>query len=124
MVFSSKTTLVLGASPRPERFSNEAVRTLLRSNITVIAVGKRETDLGYIRIRKGMPRDISGVHTVTLYLSAKNQKEYYDYILSLKPSRIIFNPGTFNPELARIAVINGITVVNECILVMLSNGTY
>jgi uncharacterized protein len=124
MVLSTKTTLVLGASPRPERFSNEAIRTLLRLNIPVIAVGKRETDLGYIKIMKGMPHDISEVHTVTLYLSAKNQKEYYDFILSLKPSRIIFNPGTFNPELTRMAIKNGIKVVNECILVMLSNGTF
>jgi predicted CoA-binding protein len=124
MALSRKTTLVLGASPRPERFSNEAIRTLLGSNIPVIAVGKRETDLGYIKIRKGMPQDIRKVHTVTLYMSAKNQQEYYDFILSLKPKRIIFNPGTFNPELTRMAVKNGITVVNECILVMLSNGTF
>ena len=124
MVLSDKTTLVLGASPRPDRFSNEAIRKLLSFNIPVIAVGKRENDLGYIKIRKGMPHDISGVHTITLYLSAKNQKEYYEYILFLNPSRIIFNPGTFNPELTGIAEKKGITVVNECILVMLNNGTF
>jgi predicted CoA-binding protein len=124
MLLSSKTTLVLGASPRPDRFSNEAIRTLLDSNIPVIAVGKREKDLGYIKIRKGIPKDISGVHTITLYLSAKNQEEYYDFILSLKPKRIIFNPGTFNPELTRMALKNRITVINECILVMLNNGTF
>ena len=124
MVSSIKTTLVLGASPRPERFSNEAIRTLLDANIPVIAVGKRETDLGYIKIRKGMPLDISRVHTIALYLSEKNQEEYYDLILSLKPKRIIFNPGTFNPELIRMAVKNGITVINECILVMLNDGTF
>jgi predicted CoA-binding protein len=124
MVLSNLTTLVLGASPRPERFSNEAIRKLLSCNIPVIAIGKRETDLGYIKIRKGMPRDIGGVHTITLYLSAKNQKEYYDYILSLSPSRIIFNPGTFNPELITMAVKKGITVINNCMLVMLNNGIY
>ena len=124
MVLSDKTTLVLGASPKPDRFSNEAIRNLLKFNIPVIAVGKRDTDLGYIQIRKGMPQDISGVHTVTLYLSAKNQKEYYDFILSLNPSRIIFNPGTINPELSGMAVKKGITVVNECMLVMLNKGTF
>jgi predicted CoA-binding protein len=124
MVLSDNTTLVLGASPKPERFSNEAIRKLLKYKIPVIAVGKRDRDLGYIQIRKGLPEDISGVHTITLYLSAKNQKEYYDFILSLNPSRIIFNPGTINPELAGMAVKKGITVVNECMLVMLNKGTF
>jgi predicted CoA-binding protein len=124
MVSFNKTTLVLGASPKPERFSNEAIRRLLKYNIPVIAIGKRETDLGYIKIRKGTPADISRVHTITLYLSAKNQKEYYNFILSLHPSRIIFNPGTFNPELADMAAKKGIEVVNECMLVMLGNNTF
>jgi hypothetical protein len=124
MLLSGKTTLVLGASPNPERFSNEAIQKLLNCNIPVIAVGKRETDLGYIKIRKGMPQDISGVHTVALYLSAKNQKEYYDFIFSLNPSRIIFNPGTFNKELISMALKRGIKVVNDCMVVMLNKGIF
>jgi predicted CoA-binding protein len=119
-----KTTLVLGASPKPERFSYDAIRSLRKNNIPVIALGKREADLGDLMIRKGMPEDITGIHTVTLYLSAANQKEYYNYILSLKPQRIIFNPGTTNPELAEIAIDAGITVVNDCMLVMLNKGIY
>jgi predicted CoA-binding protein len=119
-----KTTLVLGASARPERFSNEAIRSLQKNNIPVVALGKREVDLGDIRIRKGMPDDITGIDTITLYLSAANQKEYYSYILSLHPRRIIFNPGTVNPELAAMARKKGIMVVNACILVMLKNGNY
>jgi len=119
-----KTTLVLGASPKPERFSYDAIRSLQKNNIPVIAIGKREADLGDIKIRKGTPDDISGVHTVTLYLSAANQKEYYDFIFSLKPKRIIFNPGTTNPELAEMARKKCIEVVNECILVMLNKGTF
>ena len=119
-----KTTLVLGASPKPERFSYDAIRSLQKKRIPVIAVGKREVDLGDIIIRKGMPDDINGVHTVTLYLSAANQKEYYNFILSLHPQRIIFNPGTANPELAEIASGKGIKVVNACMLVMLKKGTF
>jgi uncharacterized protein len=119
-----KTTLVLGASARPERFSYEAIRSLQKNNIPVIALGRRESDLGDIKIRKGMPDDITGVHTVTLYMSAANQKEYYSYILSLKPKRIIFNPGTINPELEELALKNGIKVVNECMLVMLDRGLF
>jgi uncharacterized protein len=121
---SAKTTLVLGASPKSERFSNEAIRELLNFDIPVIAVGKRESDLGYVRIRKGMPQDISRVHTIALYLSAKNQKEYYDYIFSLNPPRIIFNPGTFNKELMSLALSRGIKVVNDCTVVMLNKGTF
>jgi uncharacterized protein len=119
-----KTTLVLGASPNPERFSYEAIRALQRNGNPVIAVGKREADLGNIRIMKGIPNNIKEVHTITLYLSARNQREYYSFILSLKPERIIFNPGTINPELAEMASKNSIEVVNGCMLVMLNKGTF
>jgi uncharacterized protein len=119
-----KTTLVIGASSKPERFSYDAIRSLQKNNIPVIALGRREADLGDIKIKKGIPDDITGVHTITLYISAANQKEYYGLILSLKPKRIIFNPGTVNPELAGLALKNGIKVVNECILVMLDRGLF
>jgi predicted CoA-binding protein len=120
----AKKTLVLGASPKPERFSYEAIRSLQRNKIPVVALGKREADLCDIRIRKGMPGFITGVHTVTMYLSARYQVEYYSFILSLKPRRIIFNPGTFNPELARMAIQNGIEVVDDCMLMMLNRGLF
>ncbi len=119
-----KTTLVLGASPKPDRFAYKAVRSLQRRNIPVIAIGRRDFDLEGIKIRKGKPEDIGPVHTVTLYLNPNNQKEYYDYILSLGPSRIIFNPGTWNPELAEMAAGEGIKVVNDCMLIMLNNGKF
>jgi uncharacterized protein len=119
-----KTTLVLGASHNPERFSYKAVRQLQAGNIPVIALGRRNADLGNIQIRKGMPDDITGVHTVTMYLSAANQKEYYDFIFSLRPERIIFNPGTINPELQAIARQKGIEVITDCMLVMLRNGSF
>ncbi|MCF8223034.1 MAG: CoA-binding protein [Bacteroidales bacterium] len=119
-----KTTLVLGASPKPDRFAYKAVRSLQRRNIPVIAIGRKDADLDGIRIRKGKPDKIGSVHTVTLYLNAKNQAEYYDYILSLNPRRIIFNPGTRNPELADMARKKGITVVEDCMLIMLNNGRF
>lgn len=119
-----KITLVLGASPNPERFANKAVRSLQKKKIPVIAVGRREADINGIRIKKGMPESLGYVHTVTLYMSAKNQEEYFDYILSLNPKRLIFNPGTTNPVLAEAAKLKGIEVVNDCILVMLNNGKF
>jgi uncharacterized protein len=119
-----KTTLVLGASAKPERFSYDAVRSLQRNNIPVIAIGRRDADLGDIKISKNMPEGITGIHTVTLYMSAANQKEYYSSIFSLNPKRIIFNPGTINPELAELARKKGIEVVDACMLVMLNKGTF
>ncbi len=119
-----KVTLVLGASPNPDRFSYKAVRSLQRRNLPVIAIGRRDVDLGNLKIRKGMPDDIGNVHTITLYMNSRNQKEYYKYILSLHPQRIIFNPGTTNQELADMAKKEGIEVVNDCMLVMLNTGRF
>ena len=119
-----KVTLVLGASPNPDRFAYKAVRSLQRRNLPVIAIGRRDIDLGNLKIRKGMPDDVGTVHTVTIYMNARNQKEYYDYIFSLNPKRIIFNPGTTNPELADAAKKKGIEVVEDCMLVMLNTGKF
>ena len=119
-----KVTLVLGASPNPDRFAYKAIRSLQRRNLPVIAIGRRDVDLGTLKIRTGMPDDIGIVHTITLYMNAKNQKEYYDYILTLHPKRIIFNPGTSNTELADLAKKAGIEVINDCMLVMLNTGKF
>jgi predicted CoA-binding protein len=119
-----KITLVLGASPNPERYSLKAVRTLQSKNIPVIAIGRRDIDTDNLRIRKGLPDDIGPVHTVTLYLNAENQKEYYDYILSLHPRRVIFNPGTANSEFADMLKKENIEVVSDCMLVMLACGKF
>jgi predicted CoA-binding protein len=64
------------------------------------------------------------VDTVTLYLNSLHQKEYYNYILSLKPKRVIFNPGAENEELSKLAKDNGIQPIEACTLVMLSTGQY
>jgi uncharacterized protein len=119
-----KTTLVLGASAKPERFSYDAVRSLQRNNIPVIAIGRRDADLGDIKISKIFPEEMTGIHTVTLYMSASNQKEFYSSIFAVNPKRIIFNPGTINPELEEMAREKGIEVVNACMLVMLNRGIF
>jgi len=119
-----KTTLVLGASPNPERYSYRAVRSLLSRKMPVIAIGKRDFLKDDLKIRKGLPENVGPVHTVALYLNANNQKEYYDYILSLKPARIIFNPGTANIEFEDILRKQGIEVISDCMLIMLSCGKF
>lgn len=119
-----KVTLVLGASPNPERFAYKAIISLRRRNIPIVAIGRRDVDLGVLKIRKGMPEDIGPIHTISVYMNAKNQKEYYNYILSIHPKRIIFNPGTANKEFADIIKKEGIEVVNNCMLVMLNTGKF
>lgn len=119
-----KTTLVLGASPNPDRFSYKAIKSLRSRNIPVIAIGLRDSEIGDIKIRKQLPGDAEHVHTLALYMNAKNQAGYYDFILSLRPDRIIFNPGTWNAELAGMAQNKGIEVVDDCMLAMLGCGQF
>ncbi len=120
---SMKKTLVLGASPNPSRYSNIAVNRLTRHGHEVVPVGVREGEIAGIGIIKGRP-EVEGVDTITLYLNPKRQEEYYDYILALNPKRIIFNPGTENPELSRLAREQGIETEIACTLVQLSIGEY
>lgn len=116
-------TLVLGASDDPGRYSNMAMRNLQSKGFGVLAVGKRGGNAYGMDIET-QPVPSDEIDTVTLYLNPGHQKAYYDYILSLKPRRIIFNPGTENEELEDLAAKNGIRVEEACTLVMLSTGQY
>lgn len=118
-----KKTIVLGASTNKSRASHQAVKQLAQQKHEVIPVGIREGEIAGIEIQQGTPRP-EDVHTLTLYLNPKRQEEYYDYILGLKPQRIIFNPGTENPELIQLAKEKGIEVEVACTLVMLSLDRY
>lgn len=120
---SSKTTLVLGASGNPARYSNLAINKLRRFNHPVVAIGKRTGKVADTNVETAM-RQIDDIDTVTLYLNPANQKQYYQYIMDLKPKRIIFNPGTENEELAQMAREKGIEPIEACTLVMLSTGQY
>lgn len=118
-----KKTLVLGATPNPERYAYLATMRLAKYGHEVVPVGIRKGEIEGIEIIEGKP-DVGAVDTVTLYIGEARQPEYYDYILSLQPKRIIFNPGTENPELMRLAQAQGIETVEGCTLVMLSIGAY
>src|ERR687884_532255 len=123
MVLQKKKTMVLGASPNPMRYSYLAAVRLSSHKHPVVAIGKREGNIADIPVIKEHPQ-LDDVHTITLYLNANNQKQYYDYIMSLHPKRIIFNPGAENPELAKMAAAQGIQAIEACTLVMLSTGQY
>ena len=118
-----KKTLVLGASDNPARYSYLAIHRLLSHGHPVVAIGKKNTLVSSIPVETEK-KDFDDIHTVTLYLNPVRQKEYYDYILSLYPKRIIFNPGAENDELAELAKNRGFDVQEACTLVLLSIGKY
>jgi len=122
---SDYKTIVLGATTNPARYAYVATQRLLDRNIEVIPVGIRKGAAAGIPIRNDLPI-IEEVHTITLYLNAEVQKSYYDYILSLKPQRVIFNPGTENTELYGILKreLPETKIEVACTLVLLSIGNY
>jgi predicted CoA-binding protein len=119
----SGKTVVIGATENTSRYSNMAVKSLLRHGKEVAAVGLKEGEIDGVKIHSDKPA-IENVDTITMYVGPKNQPPLYDYILSLKPKRIIFNPGAENDELGKMAEEKGIEVVEACTLVMLSVGNY
>ena len=120
---AKKKTVVLGASDNPARYSFLALNRLKGHGHPIVAIGRKEAVVSGIPIQVGTPAE-NGVDTVTLYLNPTHQKMYYDYIISIKPRRIIFNPGTENDELASLAERNGIKTLEACTLVMLATGQY
>jgi predicted CoA-binding protein len=122
-VADDRITLVLGASPNPVRFSHKAVKSLLRHEKKVVAVGFKKGLIAEEEILVGQPH-IDNVHTVSIYIGSSRQTDYYDYIFSLNPKRVIFNPGTVNPEFMGKLKNKGIEPISECMLVMLSDEEY
>lgn len=120
---ATKKTLVLGASTNSTRYSYLAVNRLSSKNHPVVAIGLKEGKVGNVDIVKGQPAE-TDIDTITLYLNEHNQKAYYEYILSLKPRRIIFNPGAENYELEEMAKKQGIETMEACTLVLLATGQY
>lgn len=118
-----KKTLVLGASENPERYSNKAILKLRSKGHPVVAIGKRKGKVEDVEIGTEQ-QPLEDIDTVTLYLNPDNQKPYYDYILSLHPKRIVFNPGTENAELEHMAEERGIEAQEACTLVLLATGQY
>lgn len=119
----SKKTVVIGASTNPERYGYKATVALQKNNHPTVPVGIREGEINGEKILLGKP-DIKDVDTVTLYVGPQNQPEWMDYVVGLKPKRVIFNPGTENSEFENLLIKNNIEPVEACTLVMLSIGNY
>lgn len=120
---TEKKTIVLGASTKPERISNKAVRLLKRNRVPTVPVGLRKGDIDGSAIQTEFPK-VGVFHTLTLYINPKRQAPYKQKIKGLKLKRVIFNPGTENPEWAEELSKNGIEVVENCTLVMLNNDMF
>lgn len=118
-----KKTLVLGASLKPERYSNIAINRLRNYNHDVKAFGLREGEVSGVTIDTELSQ-YEEIDTVTLYLNPKRQKAYYNYIIGLNPKRVIFNPGTENPEFYKLLDETNIEYEAACTLVLLGTGQY
>lgn len=118
-----RKTLVIGASENPERYSFQAVNRLLKFNHEANALGLKAGIISGVTIDTGMP-NYEGIDTITLYINPQRQPAYYDYILSLHPKRVIFNPGTENPEFEALLRKENIEALEACTLVLLSTGQY
>lgn len=119
----NKKTLIIGASENPGRYSNMALKKLRAHGHDVVAIGKRNGQVDDVAIIQDK-QPLEDIHTVTMYMNDANQMEYEEYILSLKPKRIIFNPGAENYRLANKAALAGIETIEACTLVMLGTGQY
>ena len=122
-IMKNKKTLVLGATPKPEKYAFKAITMLVEKGHSVIAIGQNIGEVAGINIRtKNIP--LANINTVTLYLNPVRQRDFYNYIIETKPKRVIFNPGTENPEFYQLLQGNGIKVEVACTLVLLATNQY
>jgi uncharacterized protein len=120
-----KRTVVIGATPNPSRYAFIASKLLLEYDHEIIPLGIKNGEIQGIKILDIRSKPVlQDIDTITLYIGPRHQPEWYDYIISLNPKRIIFNPGTENDEFAEIASAKGIEVANACTLVLLRVGSY
>lgn len=118
-----KRTLIIGATPNPERYAYKAAHMLTAKGHPIVNIGIKNGAVADVNIEK--PGTIyTDIDTVTLYIGPALQKEYYDYIIQTHPKRVVFNPGAENEELEGLLETNGIEAVEACTLVLLSTGQY
>ncbi|MEO5777086.1 MAG: CoA-binding protein [Flavobacterium sp.] len=119
----NKKTLVLGATAKPDKYAYLAINKLVEKGHSVLAIGQNTSEVAGVKIyTKQIP--LANIDTVTLYLNPKRQVEYYNYIIETKPKRVIFNPGTENPQFLQLLESNGIKAQVACTLVLLATNQY
>ncbi|MEM0575303.1 CoA-binding protein [Flavobacterium polysaccharolyticum] len=119
----NKKTVVLGATSKPEKYAFKAISMLVQKGHSVIAIGQNAGEAAGVKIQtKAIP--LKNIDTVTLYLNPASQRDYYNYIVEAQPKRVVFNPGTENPELYQLLELNGIQAEVACTLVLLATNQY
>ncbi len=119
----TKKTVVLGATSKPEKYAFKAITMLVDKGHSVVAIGQNAGEVAGIKIQtKAIP--LKNIETVTLYLNPLRQKDYYNYIVEAQPKRVIFNPGTENPEFYQLLQLNNIKVEVACTLVLLTTNQF
>lgn len=122
-MMKNKKTLLLGATTKPDRYAYRAINALTEKGHTVLAIGQNTGEVAGVKIHtKAVP--VKNIDTVTLYLNPSRQRDYYNYIVEAQPKRVIFNPGTENPELYQLLELNNIEVEVACTLVLLATNQY
>jgi len=116
-------TLVFGASLKPERYGNLAIRRLVGNGFKTEAFGLRDGNIRGVKVNTNLD-EFQDIHTITLYLNPKRQKQYYNDIIKLNPKRVIFNPGTENPEFYKLLKEKNIEIQVACTLVLLATNQY
>jgi uncharacterized protein len=120
-----KLTLIVGATDNPERYAYRAADLLQAKGVSFIPIGiKKGVVFGKEIVDLRQKPALAGIHTVTLYLGPQIQNEWIDFLIGLGPKRMIFNPGTENPEFFSKAKSAGIEVLEACTLVMLTTGQF
>ncbi len=118
-----KKTLIIGATTNPGRYAHAAAHRLRQKKHEIVQIGLRSGQVADTPIDTHQI-SYQGIDTVTLYIGPRHQPQYYDYVVSLRPKRVIFNPGTENPEFERLLRENKIEPIEACTLVMLATGQY
>lgn len=122
-MMKNKKTLVLGATTKPDRYAYKAINALVQKGHTVLAIGQNTGEVAGVKIyTKAIP--VKNIDTVTLYLNPSRQLDYYNYIIEAQPKRVVFNPGTENPELYQLLELNNIKAEVACTLVLLATNQY
>ncbi len=122
-MMKNKKTLVLGATTKPDRYAFKAINMLVEKGHTVLAIGQNTGEVAGVKIyTKAIP--VKNIDTVTLYLNPARQRDYYNYIIEAQPKRVVFNPGTENPEFYQLLELNNIKAEVACTLVLLATNQY
>ncbi len=117
--------LIAAVSTNDKKYSHRAAKLLADNGFKIAPLGFAKGEVGGVEIQSlSSEPKLENVHTITLYMRPENQKEWYDYFLSLSPKRIVFNPGTENSELSEIARDKGIEVVYDCTLQMVRRDDF